>query len=148
MDTFDRNAKKLGRSRALIEISLKSELGRFNVHKENKRSRTTVMKSRSFCTKKQMFATDTMNTCSEKERDTFKANLKQIASHACQIPSSKQRIDELHASIEDKKRERNRFKAQAEEAQSKLNVCDEKLTLLLERNWWQRLWDISPWIEK
>ena len=35
---LDAKANKLGISRAkFIEISLKSELGRFNVHKENKR---------------------------------------------------------------------------------------------------------------
>lgn len=81
----DKKANGLGISRAkFIEIALKSELGLFNVHKENKRLTT----------------------------------------------------------------ERNRFKAQAEEAKTKLDTCSEKLTLLLERNWWQRLWNISPWIEK
>ena len=80
----DAKAEELGISRAkLIEIALKSELGHFNVHKENKR---------------------------------------------------------LTA-------ERNRFKAQAEEAESNFNVCSEKLTLLLTRNWWERLWNTLPWIE-
>ena len=80
----DAKAEELGISRArLIEISLKSELGHFNVHKENKR---------------------------------------------------------LTA-------ERNRFKAQAEEAQSNYNACSEKLTFLLTRNWWERLWNTLPWIE-
>ena len=87
----------------------------------------------------------------KKERNTFKENLKQIASHLG-VPDTvkhcKQRIDEIQESIENKKRERNRFKAQAEEAQSKLNVCDEKLTLLLTRNWWERLWNLLPWIEE
>ncbi len=81
---LDAKAEALGISRAkLIEIALKSELERFNVHKENKRL------------------------------------------------------------IE----ERNRFKAQAEAAKTRLETCSEKLTRLLERNWWQRLWNISPWIE-
>ena len=80
----DAKAEELGISRAkLIEIALKSELGHFNVHKENKR---------------------------------------------------------LTA-------ERNRFKAQAEEAESNFNVCSEKLTFLLTRNWWERLWNTLPWIE-
>ena len=50
------------------------------------------------------------------------------------------------AQVKSLKTERNRFKAQAEEAQSKLNVCDEKLTLLLTRNWWERLWNSLPWL--
>ena len=79
----DAKAEELGISRAkLIEISLKSELGRFNVHKKNKR------------------------------------------------------LTE----------ERNRFKAQAEEAKSNFEACSTKLTLLLTRNWWERLWNKIPWI--
>ena len=82
---LDTKANELGISRAkFIEISVKSELGRFNVHKENKR------------------------------------------------------LTE----------ERNRFKAQAEEAKTKLDTCSTKLNLLLTRNWWQRLWNSSPWIEE
>ena len=88
--------------------------------------------------------------CLRSERNTLKEHLKQIASHLG-VPDTvkhcKQRINELQASIENKKNERNRFKAQAEEAQSKLNVCAEKLTLLLTRNWRERLWNILPWVE-
>ena len=82
---LDAAAKALGLKRAeFIRIAIESELGRFNVHKENKR---------------------------------------------------------LTA-------ERNRFKAQAEAAESKFNVCSTKLTDLLNRNWWQRLWNFLPWIEE
>ena len=81
---LDAKAAALGISRAkLVEIALKSTLGHFNVHKENKRLTG----------------------------------------------------------------ERNRFKAQAEEAQSNYNACSEKLTFLLTRNWWERLWNTLPWIE-
>ena len=195
----DQKANELGISRAkLIEIALKSELGLFNVHKENKRltervqtsaqetaelqhqlttaeaehkdtcnrlerEKTELTEQRDEFEKLLHAETDVCNRYDEqvkslkKERDTSNANLKQIASHlgvpdtvASQkspVKPCKQRIDELQASIEDKKRERNHFKAQAEEAQSKLNVCDEKLTLLLTRNWWERLWNTLPWIE-
>ena len=44
--------------------------------------------------------------------------------------------------------ERNRFKAEAEAAESKLKNCSTKLTDLLTRNWWQRLWNVLPWIEE
>ncbi|RKU10820.1 hypothetical protein C6503_19230 [Candidatus Poribacteria bacterium] len=195
----DKKANELGISRAkLIEISLESELGRFNVHKENKRLTERVKTSEQDIAELQHQLTtaetehkDTRDRLEhektalrdelkaekvesdrrwsenqkligqrdvfeerakslEKERDKFKANLKQIASHLG-VPDTvkhcKQRIDELQASIEDKKRERNHFKAQAEEAQSKLNVCDTKLTLLLTRTWWERLWNVLPWIE-
>ena len=81
----DAKAEELGISRAkLIEIALKSELGHFNVHKENKRLTG----------------------------------------------------------------ERNRFKAQAEEAQSNYETCSTKLTLLLTRNWWERLWNVLPWVNE
>ena len=82
---LDAKAEELGISRAkLIEIALKSELGHFNIHKENKR---------------------------------------------------------LTA-------ERNRFKAQAEEAESNFETCSTKLTLLLTRNWWERLWNTLPWVNE
>ena len=82
---LDAKANELEISRAkLIEICIKSELGRFNVHKENKY---------------------------------------------------------LTA-------ERNRFKAQAEEATSKLETCSTKNKLLLTRNWWERLWNTLPWIDE
>lgn len=100
--------------------------------------------------------TDAYNKCyaraesEKKERNTFKENIKQIASHLS-VPDTvahcKQRIDELQASIETKKSERDRFKAQAEEAQSKLDTCDEKLRQLQGRNWWERLWNTLPWVE-
>ena len=100
--------------------------------------------------------TDAYNKCyaraesQKKERDTFKENIKQIASHLG-VPDTvahcKQRIDELQASIETKKSERDRFKAQAEEAKSKLDTCDEKLRQLQGRNWWERLWNTLPWVE-
>lgn len=186
----DAKANELGISRAkFIEIALKSELGLFNVHKENKRLTERVQTSaqetaelqhqlttaeaehKDTCNRLEREKTELIEQRDEdvcnrydeqvkslkKERDTSNTNLKQIASHLgvpdtvksqkSPVKHCKQRIDELHESIEDKKRERNHFKAQAEEAQSKLNVCDEKLTLLLTRNWWERLWNTLPWIE-
>jgi len=118
-------AKKLGISRAkLIEIALESELERFNVHKENKRLTTA--------------------------RAQAEEALKQIASHLG-VPDTvehcKQRIDELQASIEDKKKERDCFKAKFENVESDYRTCDEKLTLLLTRSWWERLWNTLPWVE-
>lgn len=78
----DAKAESLGISRAkLIEIALQSELGHFNIHKENKRLT----------------------------------------------------------------KERNRFKAKSEEAESNYRACSEKLRLLLTRNWWERLWNKIPW---
>ena len=44
--------------------------------------------------------------------------------------------------------ERNRFKAQAEEAETNVNVCSTKVTLLLTRNWWERLWNVLPWVNE
>ena len=122
----------------------------------NARKKTEFTEQRDEFEKLLHAETEAYNKCYERaeslKKEGAKAteNLKQIASHLGvpdTAPHCKQRIDELQASIEDKKRERNHFKAQAEEAQSKLNVCDEKLTRLLTRNWWERLWNILPWAE-
>lgn len=51
------------------------------------------------------------------------------------------------AQVKSLKTERNRFKAKSEEAKSKFDTCSEKLTLLLTRNWWDRLWNSLPWVE-
>lgn len=55
--------------------------------------------------------------------------------------------NKCYARAESLKNERNRFKAQAEEVKSKFDTCEEKLTLLLTRNWWDRLWNKLPWID-
>lgn len=184
----DKKANELGISRAkLIEIALESELGCFNIHKENKRlteaknnaeqetealreqlttaeetcdrlerEKTKLTEQRDEFEKLLHDETDVCNTYDaqvkslKRERDTSKENLKQIASHLG-VPDTakhcKQRIDELEASIEDKKKERDCFKAKAEESESNYRTCDEKLTLLLTRSWWERLWNILPWVE-
>lgn len=202
----DAKANALGISRAkLIEISLKSELGRFNVHKENKRlteaknnaeqetealrqqlttaeaehkdtcnrlerEKTERTEQRDEFEKLLHAETDVCNRYDEqvkslkKERAKATENLKQIASHLG-VPDTvehcKQRIDELEESIEDKKRERNHFKAAAEEARTqrdtfkekfqeahtKYLTCSEKLTQLMTRTWWERFWNVLPWVE-
>lgn len=55
--------------------------------------------------------------------------------------------NKCYARAESLKNERNRFKAQAEEVKSKFDTCEEKLTRLLTRNWWDRLWNKLPWID-
>ena len=95
----DAKAAALGISRAkLIEIALKSELGHFNVHKENKR----LTEART-----------------QAEEET-----------------------------EEARRQRDTFKAKFEEAESNHRVCSTKLTLLLTRNWWERLWNVLPWVNE
>ena len=94
----DAKAHELGISRAkLIEISLKSELGHFNVHKENKRLTEARINA---------------------EQET-----------------------------EEARKQRDCFKARYEQAESNYRVCSTKLTLLLTRNWWERLWNTLPWLE-
>ena len=95
---LDAKAEELGISRAkLIEIALKSELGHFNVHKENKR----LTEARA-----------------QAEEET-----------------------------EGARKQRDTFKSKFEEAESNYNTCSTKFTLLLTRNWWERLWNTLPWIE-
>ena len=96
---LDAKAEELGISRAkLIEISLESELGHFNVHKENKRLTEARIKA---------------------EEET-----------------------------EEARKQRDTFKAKFEEAESNHRVCSTKLTLLLTRNWWERLWNVLPWVNE
>ena len=95
----DAKAAALGISRAkLIEISLKSELGHFNIHKENKR----LTEART-----------------QAEEET-----------------------------EEARRQRDTFKAKFGDAESNYRVCSTKLTLLLTRNWWERLWNVLPWVNE
>ena len=168
-------AKKIGISQAkLIEIALKSELGRFNVHKENKRLTEARASAENETEElRQQLATaeaEHKDTCErlerekaalicnrydeqvkslKKESDTFKAYLKQIASHLG-VPDTPQhctqRIDELQASIENRVKERDCFKAKFEESESNCRTCNDRLTRLLTRNWWDRLWNVLPWI--
>ena len=96
---LDAKAEELGISRAkLIEIALKSELGHFNVHKENKR------------------LTEARATA--------------------------------EAETEEARKQRDTFKTKYEDAESNYRVCSTKLTLLLTRNWWERLWNVLPWVNE
>ena len=172
----DKKANELGISRArFIELALESELGRFNVHKENKRLTEKARLSEEMREQDEHRYHATLQELNEKlttaeseiteltelrevvyaqldtEIDKVKVaedNLKQVASHLG-VPDTvkhcKQRIDELQVSIEDKKKERDCFKAKAEEAESNYRVCAEKLSLLETRTWWERLLNKIPW---
>ena len=172
----DKKANELGISRArFIELALESELGRFNVHKENKRLTEKARLSEEMREQDEQRYHATLQELNEKlttaeseiteltelredvyaqldtEIDKVKVaedNLKQVASHLG-VPDTvahcKQRIDELQESIEDKKKERDCFKAKAEEAESNYRVCAEKLSLLETLTWWERLWNKIPW---
>ena len=160
-------------NKRLTEARRKSELEINTLHQKNTTLEKQVAEQKEVCNRLEREKTqlteqrdefetllhketDAYNKCYaraeslKKERNTFKENLKQIASHLG-VPDTvahcKQRIDELQESIENKKRERNRFKAQSEEAQSKLNTCDTKLRQLQGRTWWERLWNTLPWVE-
>ena len=95
----DAKAAALGISRAkLIEIALKSTLGHFNVHTENKR-----------------------------------------------LTEARATAD---AETEEARKQRDTFKTKYEDAESNHRVCSTKLTLLLTRNWWERLWNVLPWVNE
>ena len=64
-----------------------------------------------------------------------------------QLHAETDAYNKCYARAESLKTERNRFKAHAEDAESKLDTCSEKLTRLLTRNWWARLWNTLPWVE-
>ena len=52
------------------------------------------------------------------------------------------------AETEEARRQRDTFKAKFEEAESNHRVCSTKLTLLLTRSWWERLWNVLPWVNE
>ena len=196
----DEKAEELGISRAkLIEISLESELGHFNVHKENKR--LTEAKARLEGQVSEL--TDTCDDLeSQKNQLTVQHSdrINEIAS-ALGVPNTlghiKQRIDELQtaqdelkqektelteqrdefekllhaetdvcnkydaqvkslrkerdtfkAAAEEARKQRDTFKTKYEDAESNYRVCSTKLTLLLTRNWWERLWNVLPWVNE
>ena len=64
-----------------------------------------------------------------------------------QLHAETDAYNKCYERAESLKTERNRFKAHAEDAESKLDTCSEKLTRLLTRNWWERLWNTLPWVE-
>ena len=181
---LDEKANALGISRAkLIEISLKSELGHFNVHKENKRlteartkaeeeteglcqqlttaeqeyknlcnqfehEKTQLTEQRDEFEKLLHAETDAYNKCHEraeslkKERDTLKEKV-QIAEK--QLATDEQRYQSASDGL---RKQRDTFKTRFEDAESNYRACSEKLTLLLTRNWWERLWNKVPWISE
>ena len=64
-----------------------------------------------------------------------------------QLHAETDAYNKCYERAESLKKERNRFKAHAEDTESKLDTCSEKLTRLLTRNWWERLWNTLPWVE-
>ena len=52
------------------------------------------------------------------------------------------------AETEEARKQRDTFKTKYEDAESNYRVCSTKLTLLLTRNWWERLWNTLPWVNE
>ena len=157
---IDAKANALGISRSkYIEIALKSELGRFNVHKENKRlteARTRAEQETEDLRQKLTTAEDQI-ALAEELFGKKQAALEELQSEKTALTEQRDEFEkQLHAETdaynkcneraESLKKERNRFKAQAEEAKTKLDACSAKMTLLLARNWWERLWNVLPWV--
>ena len=55
--------------------------------------------------------------------------------------------DEIQAQQEETKRERDTFKAKFEEKVAELQVCEDKVGLLLGRGLWDRILNALPWTE-
>lgn len=211
---LDAKCEKLGISRAkFIETAIETELGRFNVHKENKRLTERVKASaediaelqhqldttqaahqeicdRLECEKTQLTQqrdefekllhdeTDTCNKYDERVKSLKKelATVKSTYEKECEklskdyteqikgiattlgvpptpmhikqrIGELKQHVDDLKVSVENREKERDTFKAKFEKADADSRTCSEKLRLLLTRNWWERLWNVLPWID-
>ena len=142
---LDAKANALGISRAkLIEIALKSELGHFNVHKENKR--LTEAKARL-----ERQVSELTDTCDDLESQKNQLTVQhsdrtnEIAS-ALGVPNTlghiKQRIDELQSAQNQLKQEKIELTEQRDEFEKLLhaetdayNKCHERAeSLKKERN--------------
>ena len=204
---LDAKREKLGISRSkFIEIALNSELGRFNVHKENKRLTRRIetaeqdiaeLQHQLDTAKEKLDYADELlerkhknlqelerekrelteqaetlkqerataeakyeKECKDRQKlsETYTEQIKGIATtlgvpptpmHIKQrIGELEQQVNDLEASVENREKERDTFKAKFETADANYRTCNEKLNLLLTRNWWERLWNILPWIEK
>lgn len=161
---LDEKANALGISRAkLIEISLKSELGHFNVHKENKRLTKARTKAEEETEElRQQLTTaeqEHKNLCNQfecekteltEQRDEFEKLLHAETDvyNKCheRAESLKKERDTFKAAAEEARKQRDCFKAKFEEADANHRACSEKLRLLHTRNWWERLWNKMPWI--
>ena len=108
------------------------------------REKTQLTEQRDAFEKLLHAETDAYNKCYERAESLKKEHAKTEDT----LKHCKQRIDELQESIENKKKERDTFKAKFEEAHSQFDTADEKLALLLTRNWWERLWNTLPWTQK
>ena len=66
------------------------------------------------------------------------------------VHKENKRLTEARAQAEEEReearRQRDTFKAKFEEAESNYRTCSTKLTLLLTRSWWERLWNVLPWM--
>ena len=52
------------------------------------------------------------------------------------------------AETEEARKQSDTFKTKYEDAESNHRVCSTKLTLLLTRSWWERLWNVLPWVNE
>ena len=189
----DAKAEELGISRAkFIEIALKSELGYFNVHKENKRlteakaqlegqvddlesDQNQLIVQHSDRINEIASALGVPNTLGHikqridelqtaqdelkqekteltEQRDEFEkllhAETDVCNKYDAQVKSLRKERDTFKAAAEEARKQRDTFKAKFEEAESNHRVCSTKLTLLLTRNWWERLWNTLPWVNE
>ena len=151
----DTQAKEDGISRAqFIADAVQEKVEGVNVHKENKRlteaRRKAELEINALQEKNVRLEQQVANqqeTCERLGRE--KAELtEQRDEFERHLHAEKDAYNKCYERAESLKKERNRFKAQAEETQSKFETCEEKLTLLLARNWWERLWNTLPWKEK
>ena len=173
---LDAKANKLGISRAhLIETAIKSELDRFNVHKENKRlTQAKAWLEEQFSERKAELTANHLDRIKEiavalgvpdtiehikqriaelhKNRDQFEREKTELTEQRDefenQLHAETDANNKCYERAELLKKERDTFKARWETSQEELSVASEKLRHLLMRNWWERLWDILPWIDE
>ena len=149
---LDAKANELGISRAkLIEISLKSELGHFNVHKENKRltEARTKAEEETEALRQQLTTAEQehKNLCNQFEREKTELT-EQRDEFEKLLHTETDAYNKCYERAESLKKQRDTFKTRFEDAESNYRACSEKLTLLLTRNWWERLWNQLPWISE
>lgn len=126
-------AEKLGMSMSDYFIqALEAHIGRFNALQQLKVSEQQVAELRKEC---DLLEKDKISLTTE--RDEFEK----------QLHDETDAYNKCYARAESLKKERDTFKAKFEAKGSELEVCEEKVRLLLGRGLWDRIVNALPWIE-
>ena len=147
---IDVQAKENGISRAkFIENAVESKLEGFNVHKENKRlteaRRQAEEETEALRQQLTTAEQEHKNLCNQLEREKTELT-EQRDEFEKLLHAETDAYNTCYERAESLKKERDTFKAKFEDQAEAVAVSEEKVNQLLNRNWWERLWNKMPWI--